>query len=153
MSEKQRPKIVCLCGSTKFWQAFRDEGLRLTLEGVIVLSIGIAAPDSMTFSHVDDEEGREIKRRLDELHKRKIDLADEIFVLNVGGYVGDSTAGEMAYAAFHGKEIRFLEPDNSDAATHKAGQALARMNEDADELAQAEERQTIARLQRNADAR
>lgn len=105
----QRPKIVCLCGSTRFWQAFRDEGLRLTLQGVIVLSIGVCAPDSITFAHPDSPETRLQKARLDVLHLHKIDLADEILVLNVGGYIGESTEREIVYAESLGKPVRYLE--------------------------------------------
>jgi hypothetical protein len=103
------PHIVCLCGSTRFWEAFRDHGLRFTLEGKIVLSIGIHAPDSMTFAHATDTEGMQTKIKLDELHKRKIDLADSIFVLNVGGYIGHSTQSEIAYAQATGKQVDYLE--------------------------------------------
>jgi hypothetical protein len=107
--ETKCPLVVCLCGSTRFWEAFRDEGLRLTLEGKIVLSIGIAAPDSITFANPDSPETRLIKSRLDVLHFRKIDLADEILVLNVGGYIGESTEREIAYAESTGKVIQYLE--------------------------------------------
>ena len=109
------PRVVCLCGSTRFWQAFRDEGLRETLAGRIVLSIGIAAPDSETFAHATDDAGREIKARLDILHKQKIDMADEVLTLNVGGYIGDSTRSEIAYAIRRGKKLRWLEPDSAPA--------------------------------------
>lgn len=104
-----RPRIVCLCGSTRFWEKFRDEGLRLTLEMKIVLSIGICAPDSISFAHSETDEGKKLKQRLDELHKRKIDLADEVLVLNVGGYIGESTRSEIEYAEGHGKLVRYLE--------------------------------------------
>lgn len=109
---EDRPRIVCLCGSTRFWETFRDEGLHLTLEGKIVLSIGVCAPDSMTLAHPESEEGKRQKSALDALHKHKIDLADEVLVLNVGGYVGDSTLSEIVYALARGKEIRWLEPDS-----------------------------------------
>ncbi len=105
------PKIVCLCGSTRFWDAFRDVGLDLTMAGIIVLSIGIAAPDSMVLAHPDSEQGKAQKAMLDELHKRKIDLADEILVLNVGGYIGDSTRGEIAHAERTGKPVKWLFPN------------------------------------------
>jgi hypothetical protein len=105
-----RPPIICLCGSTRFWEAFRDRGLRLTLEGCIVLSIGICAPDSMVLAHPDTDEGKEQKRKLDELHKRKIDLCDNVFVLNIGGYIGSSTRSEIDYALAHGKTVDYLEP-------------------------------------------
>jgi hypothetical protein len=124
--KNERPKIICLCGSTRFYPAFQEANYRLTMEGAIVLSVGFY-PHAQNEMHGEDKGCTpEQKIALDELHKRKIDLADEIFVLNVGGYVGDSTASEMAYATQHGKEIRFLEPDRSDEATHKAGQMLAR---------------------------
>jgi hypothetical protein len=101
------PPIVCLCGSTRFPKAFNDANLRETLAGNIVLTVG-----SMT--HSDDQLRilitPEIKIKLDELHKRKIDLADEILVLNVDGYIGESTQSEIAYAQSIGKSIRYLEP-------------------------------------------
>lgn len=103
-----RPKVVCLCGSTRFWETFRDVGLELTLAGVIVLSIGICAPDSMVLANPESEEGKAQRRRLDELHKRKIDLADEVLVLDVDGYIGQSTRGEIEYADRHGKPVRWL---------------------------------------------
>ena len=108
-----RPTVVCLCGSTRFWEKFRDEGLRLTLEGKIVLSIGICAPDSMTFAHSETEEGKRQKEMLDALHKKKIDLADEVLILNVGGYIGDSTKSELRHAIKTGKGVRWLEPDKA----------------------------------------
>ena len=99
-----RPRIVCLCGSTRFGEAFREANLRETLAGKIVLSIGCEwhSDQALGLTYAD-------KERLDALHLRKIDLADEILVLNVGGYVGSSTANEMAYASLQGKDIRFLE--------------------------------------------
>ncbi len=111
-----KPKIVCLCGSTRFKDEFVKANLRETLNGKIVLSIacdmrtdseifGITSSDQETWT----EKQKEIKRKLDELHKRKIDLADEVLVLNVGGYIGKSTQSEINYAKVHGKLIRFLE--------------------------------------------
>jgi hypothetical protein len=96
---------VTLCGSTRFFEAFREANLRETLAGKIVLSIGCdtKSDDALQLQPGD-------KERLDELHLRKIDLADEVLVLNVGGYVGDSTAREVAYAALTGKPVRYLEP-------------------------------------------
>jgi hypothetical protein len=103
------PEIVCLCGSTRFWKTFRDIGLKLTLQGKIVLSIGICAPDSKILAHPNSPHGKLQKRRLDELHKRKIDLSDAVMILNVGGYIGESTKSEIEYAKAHGKQIRYLE--------------------------------------------
>ncbi len=106
----QRPTIVCLCGSTRFGKAFADANLRETLAGRIVLTIGCNMRDDDLFAALDPEELRRIKLDLDELHKRKIDLADEILVLNVDGYVGSSTHSEIDYAVAHGKPVRWLEP-------------------------------------------
>lgn len=106
-----RPKIVCLCGSTKFWEAFQKESLRLTLEGVIVLSIGAAtASDDSHFGSLPKPEYDRVKASLDELHKRKIDLADEVLVLNVGDYIGESTRSEIEYAILNGKMVHYAYP-------------------------------------------
>jgi hypothetical protein len=99
-----RPHIVCLCGSTKFKAAFREAEAAYALNGCIVLSVGL-------FGHADGIAlTAEDKARLDELHKRKIDLADMVRVLNVGGYIGESTASEIAYAQAHGKPVTYTEP-------------------------------------------
>lgn len=104
-----RPTIVCLCGSTRFMEAFQRANLEETLAGRIVLSIGCNTK-SDTDLLAAGELTEDLKRMLDELHKRKIDIADEVLVLNVGGYVGDSTRSEMEYARAKGKPIRWLEP-------------------------------------------
>ena len=102
---KEMPKIVVLCGSTKFYKSFEDANLKETLAGNIVLSIGCSVYSDATL-----EISVQQKIRLDELHKRKIDLADEVFVLNVGGYIGDSTRREIEYAKALGMPIRYLYP-------------------------------------------
>ena len=102
---KEMPKIVVLCGSTKFYKSFEDANLKETLAGNIVLSIGCCVHSDATL-----EISVQQKIRLDELHKRKIDLADEVFVLNVGGYIGDSTRREIEYAKALGMPIRYLYP-------------------------------------------
>jgi hypothetical protein len=79
--------------------------LRLTLEGNIVLTVGSHKPRSRQYA--DNLEGR--KADLDELHKRKIDLADEIFVINVGGYIGESTKSEIEYARANKKPVSYRE--------------------------------------------
>lgn len=98
-------KVVTLCGSTRFMHAFFEVQKRLTLEGIIVISVGL-------FGHSgDDEVWREgTKEMLDEMHLRKIDMADEIYVINVGGYIGSSTRNEINYAKKTGKLVRYLEP-------------------------------------------
>jgi hypothetical protein len=98
-----RFKIITLCGSTKFRDEFLAEQKRLTLEGYIVISVGL-------FGHAGDNEvwSEGTKKMLDEMHKRKIDLSDEIFVINVGGYVGSSTQSEIEYAIKTNKPVNYL---------------------------------------------
>jgi hypothetical protein len=108
-----KPTIVCLCGSTRFSAAFQQAQFEETLAGKIVLIIGCnMKSDAELFKDYSESELREIKIRLDELHKRKIDLADEVLILNLGGYIGESTKSELEYARKHRKSIRFLEPAN-----------------------------------------
>jgi hypothetical protein len=96
-------KIITLCGSTRFKEEFTAQQKRLTLEGNIVISVGL-------FGHSGDDEvwSEDTKIMLDDMHKRKIDMADEIFVINVGGYIGESTRSEIEYAIKTGKAIRYL---------------------------------------------
>jgi hypothetical protein len=108
--DDDRPTIVVLCGSTRFSDAFRQANLDLTLAGNIVLTIGCdMRSDAEVFAGYSDQGLALVKARLDELHKRKIDLADEVLVLNVGGYVGESTRGEVEYAQELGRPVRYLE--------------------------------------------
>lgn len=97
-------KVITLCGSTRFKDEFLQQQKRLTLEGNIVISVGM-------FGHADDQQvwADGVKDMLDDMHKRKIDMADEIFVINVGGYIGSSTKSEVAYAQSTGKTVRYLE--------------------------------------------
>ena len=96
-------KVITLCGSTKFKNEFIAIQKRLTLEGNIVISVGL-------FGHSGDEEvwSEDTKIMLDDMHKRKIDMADEIFVINVGGYIGESTRSEIEYALKMGKPVMYL---------------------------------------------
>lgn len=99
------PKIVCLCGSTKFKDEFLEANKRETLAGNIVLSVGF-------FGHADGQQpSSSQKEALDELHKRKIDMADEVYVLDVNNYIGESTHSEIEYADDLGKPIRFLSSE------------------------------------------
>jgi len=97
-------KIITLCGSTRFKEDFLEAQKRLTLDGNIVISVGL-------FGHSGDEEVwlEKTKVMLDDMHKRKIDLADEIFVINKGGYIGSSTRSEIEYALSTGKAVNYLE--------------------------------------------
>lgn len=101
-----RPKIVCLCGSTRFMEAFFDMGWEETLKGNIVLSVGVCKHAE---DHGGEALGQAVADMLDELHLRKIDLADEVIILNVGGYIGHSTRKELEYAITHNKPVRYLE--------------------------------------------
>jgi hypothetical protein len=108
----ERPTIVCLCGSTRFWRLFQQAGLRETMAGKIVLSIGAASgTDDEHFGNLPPAEYDRIKTMLDELHMRKIDLCDEVLILNHEGYIGESTARELAYAEKLGKVVRYWEDE------------------------------------------
>jgi hypothetical protein len=100
----KRMKVITLCGSTRFKEQFLEQQKRLTLEGNIVISVGL-------FGHSGDEEVWKpgTKEMLDKMHLQKIDMADEIFVINVGGYIGESTRREIAYAESKGKIVKYLE--------------------------------------------
>ncbi len=106
MSET-KPTVVCLCGSTRFMEAFFEAGWNETLAGKIVLSVGVCKHAE---HHGAEALGPEVVEALDELHLRKIDMADEVFILNVNGYIGKSTRRELNYAISKGKKVRFLEP-------------------------------------------
>ena len=108
---KARPKVVCLCGSTRFMDVFHAVGWNETLEGHIVLSVGVCKHTDEDGAHGGEALGPEVCAALDELHLRKIDLADEVIILNVGGYIGESTARELAYARKTGKPVIFLEAE------------------------------------------
>ena len=98
-------KVITLCGSTKFKEEYLRAQKELTLQGNIVISVGL-------FGHSGDAEvwTEGTKEMLDDMHKRKIDMADEIFVINVGGYIGSSTRSEIEYATREGKAVRYLVP-------------------------------------------
>jgi len=99
---KDKPLIVCLCGSTKFKEKFEAINRIQTLAGCIVLAPGV-------FAHAGDPITDEEKKRLDELHLRKIDMADHVAVVCPGGYIGESTAKEIEYATKIGKTIGYWE--------------------------------------------
>ena len=110
----ERPEVVCLCGSTRFWRQFQKSSLEETMAGKIVLSIGAASgTDDEHFGNLPREEYDRVKETLDELHLRKIDLSDEVLILNVDGYVGESTRRELDYARGRGKPVRWLEPEKA----------------------------------------
>lgn len=98
-------KVITLCGSTRFRTEFERVQIELTLQGNIVVSVGL-------FGHSGDEDVWKdgVKEMLDDMHLAKIDMADEIYVINPGGYVGQSTAREIAYARCCGKPVRSICP-------------------------------------------
>ncbi|MBQ8093149.1 MAG: hypothetical protein IJ242_06195 [Clostridia bacterium] len=104
-------KVITLCGSTRFKDEFMAAQKRLTLEGNIVISVGLFghSGDSEVWEGMTEDTMTATKAMLDDMHKRKIDMADEIFVINAGGYIGESTRSEIAYAKAHGKQVRYLE--------------------------------------------
>ena len=104
-----KPKIVCLCGSSRFVDIMAVVGWLLEKEeGKIAMGLHLLPrwyPD-VPDHHLAEAEG--VAEQMDELHLRKIDLADEIYVINWDGYIGESTAKEIAYALVTGKPIRYL---------------------------------------------
>lgn len=101
----EKYEVVTLCGSTRFKDDFIKAQEFLTLAGCIVISVGL-------FGHADGKYEKEItpdiKQMLDDMHKRKIDMADSIFVINKDDYIGESTASEIAYAEQQGKKITYM---------------------------------------------
>ena len=95
-------KVITLCGSTRFKEDFERVNRELTLQGNIVISVGCFGHSGDIFSEAD-------KIMLDDIHKRKIDIADEIFIINKDKYIGASTRSEIEYATLHGKPVRYME--------------------------------------------
>ena len=103
-------KVITLCGSTRFKDEFLSAQKKLTLEGNIVISVGLFghSGDSEVWENMDEGTLTKTKEMLDDMHKAKIDMADEIFVINVGGYIGESTKSEIIYAMSQCKKINYL---------------------------------------------
>jgi hypothetical protein len=98
------PQIMCICGSTRFRKDIEFAASHFTMEGMIVLSPGVFVHDEGDTTTIEQ------KTKLDELHKRKIDVADFIFVVNPGGYIGASTSSEIDYAIASGKDVHYQVP-------------------------------------------
>jgi hypothetical protein len=111
--QQERTPIICLCGSTRFTREMLIKQWELTKQGYIVVS-WCALPDDYykgeDKAHVGDQEG--VKMFVDEIHKRKIDISDEVLVIDIGGYIGESTRSEINYAAKQGKPIRYLSEES-----------------------------------------
>ncbi len=137
--------IVCICGSTRFKQAWISENARLTGEGNIVLAVGLwghherVSPDEAT------------KAKLDALHLRKIDLCDWVWVLDIGGYIGESTRNEIAYAEECGKPVWYLSQKFPDYVepVDPMNAALARAEKAERGLDAAEQNVKILEAERN----
>lgn len=104
-------KVITLCGSTRFKDEFMKAQKDLTLKGNIVISVGLFSHsgDDEVLENMDEGTLTKTKEMLEDMHKRKIDMADEIFVINVDGYIGDSTKSEIEYAIKTGKKVNYLE--------------------------------------------
>jgi len=111
-----KPKVICLCGSTRFTEQMLVKQWELTKQGYVVLS-WCALPDwyfqGKDKAHIGDQEG--VKEIVDRVHLRKIELSDEVFVLNIGGYIGESTRNEINHAIKMGKPIYYQCPDHEDS--------------------------------------
>ena len=103
--------VVTLCGSTRFKEQFLEAQKKLTLEGKIVISVGMFGHpgDEEVWDNMDEGTLIRTKEMLDDMHKCKIDMADSIFVINCGGYIGESTRSEIEYALAQGKTVEYLE--------------------------------------------
>lgn len=97
--------VITLCGSTRFKEDFERVNRELTLQGNIVISVGCFGHSGDVFSEAD-------KIMLDDIHKRKIDMADAIYVINKNGYIGESTKSEIEYAHKHSKQVILMEDDS-----------------------------------------
>lgn len=115
MSQSNSPTVTTLCGSTRFPDAFALANMHLSLRGRIVIGLGMQGhadePRGARFLTSDGDENTPEKRGLDQLHFRKIDISDGIYVVNVGGYVGSSTKREIQYAIGEGKAVEWMFPD------------------------------------------
>ena len=111
--QEKRPEIVCICGSGRFLMQMHEVEERLTLEGKIVLMIGVNTKDVARTENLEH-----YKPMLDELHLRKIDISDKVFVVNVGGYIGESTRKEIVYSESHKKSIEYLERETQGKVPH-----------------------------------
>ena len=110
-SKQNKYKVITLCGSTRFKDEFLRVQKDLTLRGNIVISVGLFghSGDYEVWEEMDEGTLTKTKKMLDDMHKRKIDMSDEIFVINVGGYIGESTRSEIDYAQKAGKKVEYLE--------------------------------------------
>lgn len=116
--------VVCLCGSTRFREEFEQIQLELSLQGMIVLSVGC-------FGHRGDlppeacQDGHPVKTNLDSLHLRKIEMASEVYVIDPGGYIGTSTRREIEHALYYRRRLRFFSQEKEGCTPPEFGAARA----------------------------
>lgn len=113
----EKPIIITLCGSTKFKEEFIRINFEETMKGKIVLTVG-------WFSHADKDiyiPSKKEKLKLDALHLAKIDISDEVFIINKNGYIGASTKNELLYAHYCNKKIRFLDGEKAPKLCYTCG--------------------------------
>jgi hypothetical protein len=111
-SAEGRAKVVTLCGSARFEAEFAQVNQRLTMAGCVVISLGMfSLPDLPGYDWTADS--ADLKGRLGAVHFQKIRMADEVYVVDPGGYVGESTRREIAYAESLGKPVRYLSRERS----------------------------------------
>jgi hypothetical protein len=110
---EREAKVITLCGSTRFEAEFAEANQRLTLSGCVVLSLGLfRLPDLSGYDWTADSS--DLRGRLGRVHLQKIRMADEVYVVDPGGYVGESTRREIAYAESLGKPVRYLSSERPD---------------------------------------
>lgn len=104
--------VITLCGSSRFPEAFHLANAHFSMLGHVVISLGLFGhadePTGAKFLTSDGNEATKEKQLLDQLHFKKIEMADEIFVINVGGYIGSSTKREIEYAKSLGKNVKYM---------------------------------------------
>ena len=111
-SAEGEAKVVTLCGSTKFEAEFAEVNQRLTMDGCVVISLGMfTLPDPPDHDWTADSS--DLKARLGRVHLQKIRMSDEVYIVDPGGYVGESTRREIAYAQSLGKPVRYLSREPS----------------------------------------
>lgn len=114
----KKPKIICICGSTRFadlhavmkWE-FEKTGEAICLMINCLPAWYVEQKGWEGHDHFCEQSGK--KEILDELHLRKIDIVDEVFIINKDGYIGESTRNEIEYAKKLGKPVFYLEPTKS----------------------------------------
>lgn len=106
----KKTKVVCFCGSTRFAEQFMIERWELEKQGIITLGINILPNGYWSGGNDHGAEQEGVKHIIAELHFRKIDISDEVIILNVGGYIGESTRMEINYAISQNKSIKYFEP-------------------------------------------